>query len=1059
MSFAQSEEQNHAVKAADLLTYDDRELDLFFATHDFSSLSGVLELSPEQRAHLSQRYRALQNLHSDSSGPKLVDPNQLAALLTDVAGNSSSFLFDRPPRSPAESTLTSSPPGTQPREDLCRQELIEDDGHPVCTAEELLDICAQPKISCNAILAWLSDEPDTETGKRELTTLFSNQLERWWDFRKSQWRNRADGNDEGDSGNEALAAYLAANARIYEGRGATGFVSDDSFEETLRRMWQRLSAWRQMPAEKQTFSAYRYAVQKRIRPYQFKRALRLKKDPRQQDSWTTLVEYLNYESWHWEQLTASAESLEPAFFASRILLDGRIMNSTPTVATKGSSLDEKLEAAQDMYRNNISAIRRAPLRSRHRELTFNFMEVIDNSDVIVVLVPLTEDARATTSMPWNQRRIPKARQSKIPWQEREETRSFDLNDLISNTDPPIVVTFSHGCKTRHGVVCGTAQSADLALPDIPRVSKVHIAITFDCKTNKPVIRDLGSTCGTVVTFDGKQATPLSNFQWQLIGPRIAEDKYPVLRITNDLQFKVIVPTHDFTSPDYIEKVKKFLLGTAQAEDLLHSLVLQTGQRTQQPSGTRTPPTGPVCYQRKLGEGAFGVVLFFWEINTGEEYVVKSPLESLRHDPFTQEIFMSEAVIMRNISHEHIVALLSASLDPYPQLRLEYVPEGPLHKLENISGLEGAKILWQLSSALGYLHNQSPSIVHRDIKPENILVAERTQENIRVKFADFGLSKASEILKTYCGTLKWAAPEVHRKASGSQETKEETYTPAVDIWSLGVVIASLVYNKFPKYEKGWRNDANAWVDALEAHFKNIYTNVFNKQNDLLRLVIDRMLVKDPAKRWSADDIHDEAGRIVERMERMASAAPVYDVGKGPLRPNLPFVYETPTVVRNPLMEPPATEAYDSPNDPLNQGRDKVAATPKLVDVSKASTVRLGREPGLEGSPLTSPAREHENRSNQIPAVPRSLVGKTIVREQLQKLGGSKRSRSVRKPGQGAVETHAERESMCKREASGASGGSSSRPPESVVRIASTAEACPANDNDTRCHKRTKTNARS
>lgn len=118
------------------------------------------------------------------------------------------------------------------------------------------------------------------------------------------------------------------------------------------------------------------------------------------------------------------------------------------------------------------------------------------------------------------------------------------------------------------------------------------------------------------------------------------------------------------------------------------------------------------------------------------------------------------------------------------------------------------MLCQLSSALEYLHNRNPSIGHRDIKPENILVVHRRgADGIYVKFADFGLSKAADILKTCCGTLLWAAPEIYTKVADPVGAAEDTYSVAVDIWSLGAVVASLECG-LPVYEEEWRTESVA-----------------------------------------------------------------------------------------------------------------------------------------------------------------------------------------------------------------------------------------------------------
>src|SRR5579862_2816480 len=92
---------------------------------------------------------------------------------------------------------------------------------------------------------------------------------------------------------------------------------------------------------------------------------------------------------------------------------------------------------------------------------------------------------------------------------------------------------------------------------------------------------------------------------------------------------------------------------------------------------------------------------------------------------------------------------------------------------------------RLSTRYGICVSYSPPIVHRDIKPDNILRFVSPDGSIRVKFADFGLSKNTDQLKTYCGTLWYAAPEIYAKVV----TKDaERYTAGVDIWSLAVVFA-------------------------------------------------------------------------------------------------------------------------------------------------------------------------------------------------------------------------------------------------------------------------------
>lgn len=81
-----------------------------------------------------------------------------------------------------------------------------------------------------------------------------------------------------------------------------------------------------------------------------------------------------------------------------------------------------------------------------------------------------------------------------------------------------------------------------------------------------------------------------------------------------------------------------------------------------------------------------------------------------------------------------------------------------------------------------------SIVHAvDLKVENILISRKG----KIKIIDFGLSNLfapSSQLKTFCGSLYFAAPEI---LSGKLYTG-----PEVDVWSLGVVMYVLVCGQVP-----------------------------------------------------------------------------------------------------------------------------------------------------------------------------------------------------------------------------------------------------------------------
>ena len=75
---------------------------------------------------------------------------------------------------------------------------------------------------------------------------------------------------------------------------------------------------------------------------------------------------------------------------------------------------------------------------------------------------------------------------------------------------------------------------------------------------------------------------------------------------------------------------------------------------------------------------------------------------------------------------------------------------------------------QMSSAISYLHDRK--ICHRDLKPENILLCSSEDQDPVLKLTDLGLSKLVDqtILKTFCGTEVFMAPEMWKKAANERE---------------------------------------------------------------------------------------------------------------------------------------------------------------------------------------------------------------------------------------------------------------------------------------------------
>jgi cyclin-dependent kinase-like len=121
------------------------------------------------------------------------------------------------------------------------------------------------------------------------------------------------------------------------------------------------------------------------------------------------------------------------------------------------------------------------------------------------------------------------------------------------------------------------------------------------------------------------------------------------------------------------------------------------------------------------------------------------------------------------------------------LVFEFIEFTVLEEIQkNPGGLDGhsaKKIIYQLLNALDYCHSQN--IVHRDVKPENLLISSVGC----LKLCDFGFArsvKSGQKLTEYVSTRWYRAPEL---LIGG-----EKYGFAVDIWSIGCLLAELITGK-------------------------------------------------------------------------------------------------------------------------------------------------------------------------------------------------------------------------------------------------------------------------
>ncbi|CAN1853242.1 Shaggy-related protein kinase epsilon [Linum perenne] len=214
----------------------------------------------------------------------------------------------------------------------------------------------------------------------------------------------------------------------------------------------------------------------------------------------------------------------------------------------------------------------------------------------------------------------------------------------------------------------------------------------------------------------------------------------------------------------------------------HIIVTTIGGRNGQPKQT-------ISYmaERVVGQGSFGLVFQAKCLETGETVAIKKVLQDKRYKN-------RELQTMRLLDHPNVVSLKHCFFsttdkeDLYLNLVLEYVPE-TIYRVSKHYSKANQKMpiiyvklyTYQICRALAYIHGLG--VCHRDIKPQNLLVNPHTHQ---VKLCDFGSAKVlvkGEPNISYICSRYYRAPEL---IFGATE-----YTSAIDIWSVGCVLAELL----------------------------------------------------------------------------------------------------------------------------------------------------------------------------------------------------------------------------------------------------------------------------
>ncbi|KAG5898364.1 hypothetical protein JTB14_015797 [Gonioctena quinquepunctata] len=251
-----------------------------------------------------------------------------------------------------------------------------------------------------------------------------------------------------------------------------------------------------------------------------------------------------------------------------------------------------------------------------------------------------------------------------------------------------------------------------------------------------------------------------------------------------------------------------------------------------------PTIGKYKLLKTIGKGNFAKVKLAKHVPTGKEVAIKI-IDKTQLTPGSLQKLFREVRIMKMLDHPNIVKLFQViETEKTLYLVMEYASGGEVFDYLVLHGRmkekEARAKFRQIVSAVQYCHQKR--IIHRDLKAENLLL----DSEMNIKIADFGFSNEftpGNKLDTFCGSPPYAAPELFqgKKYDG----------PEVDVWSLGVILYTLVSGSLPF-------DGSTLRELRERVLRGKYRIPFYMSTDCENL-LKKFLVLNPAKRASLETI--------------------------------------------------------------------------------------------------------------------------------------------------------------------------------------------------------------
>lgn len=295
-------------------------------------------------------------------------------------------------------------------------------------------------------------------------------------------------------------------------------------------------------------------------------------------------------------------------------------------------------------------------------------------------------------------------------------------------------------------------------------------------------------------------------------------------------------------------------------------------------------------KEEIGLGSYSVCKRCVHKATQQEYAVKIIKKSGRD--VKEEI----EILLRYGNHPNIISLRDVFDDGQKvYMVMELMKGGELLdrviKQKCLSEREACEIMLVVANTVAYLHKQG--VVHRDLKPSNILYANETYDPKCLKLGDFGFATQMRaengLLMTPCYTANFVAPEV---------LKRQGYDAACDVWSLGVILYTLLAGYTPFVNRP-EDSGQMILDRIqEGKYHPMQGGNWENVSSLAKDLIKKMLHVDPYQR--PDSTHVLKHQWFQTREKLSQnrlTAQDYQQVKGAVKATFSALNQAPN--HNPL----------------------------------------------------------------------------------------------------------------------------------------------------------------